>query len=104
MHVQGFKFDTKFDKFCNNFFFFLNNSAEFFPSLPGGELHLGEAGKEVIAEFHGAFMCREGRQVPGGELHLGEEVDDEVPGAFMCREGRQVAGKKGYLDLSQVIL
>ena len=63
--------------------------------LPGVELHLGEAGKEVDDQVPGAFMWREGRQVTGGELNHGEAaegVDDEVPGAFMWREGRQVSG------------
>ena len=42
-------------------------------------------------------MCREGRQVTGGELHLGElgeGMDNKLPGAFMWREGRKVTGEK----------
>ena len=33
--------------------------------LPGGELHLEEAGKEVNDKNHGVFMWGEGRQVTG---------------------------------------
>ena len=65
--------------------------------LPGCELHLGGAGKEVDDKVPGAFMWGEGRQVTGVELNHGEAregVDDEVPGAFMWREGRQVTGEK----------
>ena len=35
--------------------------------------------------------------LPGGELHLkeaGKEVDDKDPGTFMWGEGRQVTGEK----------